>query len=156
MSKFKVGDVVLRNHNPSGRWQEFAQQTPSTQYTVTAVNGRWIQVNGYSFLDDTCPFLGTNFTLAAELQDDELPPAPESVSYYNSYIVGQNDQYLVLDGYCDYYPDKGLMFLGIVPRGSTRATKEIGINMDADAALQLAHDLTRMAMEIKRKEKQDD
>lgn len=89
--------------------------------------------------------------------DDPLPPAPESVRYYNSYIVGRNDQHLILDGHNDNHPGMNLMYLGIVPRtGSTRATKEIGINMDADTALQLAHDLRRMAMEVKRKEKQND
>ena len=46
------------------------------------------------------------------------------------------------------------MYIGVIPRkGSTRAQEEIGINIDPDSALQLAHDLRRMAMEIKRKEK---
>ena len=63
-----------------------------------------------------------------------------------------NDQRLVLERASE--TDEGLMYIGIVPKkGSTRAKQEIGINMSPDAALQLAHDLRRMAMSVKRGQK---
>lgn len=83
---------------------------------------------------------------------DELPQVPSSVTYLNTKRDPGNDQRLVLER--DSETDEGLLYIGVVPRkNSTRAEQEIGINMSPDAALQLAHDLRRMAMEIKRKEK---
>lgn len=62
------------------------------------------------------------------------------------------DQRLVLEK--DNGDGEGLMYIGVIPKkGSTRAEQEIGINIDPDSALQLAHDIRRMAMDIKRKEK---
>ena len=83
---------------------------------------------------------------------DELPPVPASVTYMNFKRDPGNDQRLVLDK--DNGEGEGLMYIGVIPRkGSTRAQMEIGINIDPDSALQLAHDLCRMAMDIKRKGK---
>lgn len=83
---------------------------------------------------------------------DELPPVPDKVAYMNSKRDSGNDQRLVIEN--DNGCGEGLMYIGVIPRnGSTRAQEEIGINIDPDSALQLAHDLRRMAMEIKRKEK---
>lgn len=85
---------------------------------------------------------------------DELPPVPASVAYMNYKRDPGNDQRLVIDK--DNGDGEGLMYIGVIPKkGSTRARVEIGINIDPDSALQLAHDLRRMAMEIKRKEKQN-
>lgn len=70
----------------------------------------------------------------------------------NSKRDSGNDQRLVLEK--DNGCGEGLMYIGVIPRkGSTRAQEEIGINIDPDSALQLAHDLRRMAMEVKRKKK---
>ena len=63
-----------------------------------------------------------------------------------------NDQRLVLDK--DNGEGEGLMYIGVIPRnGSTRAQMGIGINIDPDSALQLAHDIRRMAMAVKREQK---
>lgn len=83
---------------------------------------------------------------------DELPPVPDKVAYMNSKRNPGNDQRLVVDK--DNGEEEGLMYIGIIPRkGSTRAQEEIGINIDPDSALQLAHDLRRMAMSVKREQK---
>ena len=146
MSNFKIGDTVRR----VGTWG-LSVGLPAGKVGIVGelFGSDLVEIKGYG------DWLHTTESLELVTQDDGLPPAPKSVRYYSSYIVGRNDQHLVLDGYNNSYPDKALMYLGIVPRtGSTRASKKIGINMDADTALQLAHDLRRMAMEIKRKEKQ--
>lgn len=76
-------------------------------------------------------------------QDDPLPPAPESVRYYSNTPVNVN--YLEIQ---------------IGPRSEEVCiTSTCGLNtfcnyLEPDAVLQLAHDLNRMANEIKRKEKQ--
>lgn len=86
-------------------------------------------------------------------QDDPLPPAPKSVRYYNSFIMGNNDQNLTVEP-APEYPEGGLLHLLITPNShSTRKVAPLSINMDPDAALQLAHDLNRMANEIKRRER---
>lgn len=146
MSNFKIGDTVRRVHT----WGDFGGLPGGEVGIVSVLHGNDIvEIKGYGdWLHAT-----ENLELVEQI-DDELPPAPDSVRYYNSYIVGHNDQHLILDGYNATHPGMNLMYLGIVPRtGSTSANKEIGINMDADAALQLAHDLRRMAMEIRRKER---
>lgn len=81
-------------------------------------------------------------------QDDPLPPAPESVMY-----IGRQVQTRILrvKTYA-VAPRERVVDLhiggGILGDGKS-------CSLDADAALQLAHDLNRMANEIKRKEKQD-
>lgn len=74
-------------------------------------------------------------------QDDPLPPAPESVRYYTSPGKGN-----YLDVHIDTY--------GELCIAATSGRDTFYNYLDADAALQLAHDLNRMANEIKRKEKQ--
>lgn len=154
MTKFKVGDIVVGNQDNEINGVEQGQL-----YEVVATEAE----GGYDYIQTNsslgCWVLSERFDLYKAVpyveQDDPLPPAPESVSYYNSYInqLG-NDQHLVLVKDNKNHPDEGLMYLGIVPRtGSTRANDEIGINLDPDAALQLAHDLNRMANEIKRRER---
>lgn len=146
MVNFKVGDTVKR---VSG-WG-LSDGLPVGEVGIVSK----LRGNGLVEIEGCGNWLHTTKSLELVTQDDELPPAPESVRYYNSYIVGRNDQHLVLDKSHTDHPGINLLYLGIVPRtGSTRANEEIGINMDADTALQLAHDLRRMAMESKRKEKQ--
>lgn len=80
-----------------------------------------------------------------ETEDDPLPPAPESVMYISA-TRGVERQLRVqalgdrLDVHC-----------GTDVRGEGRS-----VVLDPDAALQLAHDLRRMAMDIKRKQKEVD
>ncbi|UVX31843.1 hypothetical protein A1d_00042 [Klebsiella phage VLCpiA1d] len=153
MHKFKVGDKVVRKEG-MGKDTFFQERLGSKiYYVVTSVSsgGYWLQLDGWCSNHNTHPWYVLNFELYQE-PGDELPPVPASVTYMNSKRDSRNDQRLVLEK--DNGCGEGLMYIGIIPRkGSTRAQEEIGINIDPDSALQLAHDLRRMAMEIKRKEK---
>jgi hypothetical protein len=153
MSMFKVGDKVIRKES-CGEDEFFRSKLGrDAYYTVTAVSGGggFIQVDGWVLRSDKYPWSADNFELYQE-PEDELPPVPLSVSYLNTKRDPGNDQRLVLER--DSETDEGLLYIGVVPRkNSTRAEQEIGINMSPDAALQLAHDIRRMAMDIKRKEK---
>lgn len=81
-------------------------------------------------------------------QDDPLPPAPGSVRY--------NDEYPYRSAYkqtwLDVKQDDNQVY---IETGQYGESKGVGMVLSADAALQLAHDLNRMANEIKRKEKQN-
>ncbi|QBP07098.1 hypothetical protein CPT_Minorna_047 [Escherichia phage Minorna] len=152
MSKFKIGDKVVRK-SPDDRSPFKKHQGDFDYYTVTAMtsSGHWLQLDNFTIDYDCCPWYAPNFKLYQE-PDDELPPVPASVAYMNSKRDHGNDQRLVLER-CSW-TDENLLYIGVVPRkNSTRAEREIGINMSPDAALQLAHDLRRMAMDIKRKGK---
>lgn len=152
MSKFKVGDKVVRTKD-CGKDENFLSKLGrDIYYTVTSVIGdHWLQVDGWVDGADEHPWYARNFELYQE-PEDELPPVPDSVAYLNTKRDPGNDQRLVLER--DSETDEGLLYIGIVPRkGSTRAEREIGINMSPDAALQLAHDLRRMAMSVKREQK---
>lgn len=153
MHKFKVGDKVVRKEE-MGKDTFFQDRLGGKiYYIVTSVSdgGYWLQLDGWCSNHNTHPWYVLNFELYQE-QDEELPPVPSSVYYLNTKRDRGNDQRLVLE--MDSETDEGLLYIGVVPRkNSTRAEQEIGINMSPDAALQLAHDLRRMAMNIKRKEK---
>ena len=92
--------------------------------------------------DTVVTHLSAGFELVGE-QDDLLPPAPESVRYYTS-PAEMN--------YLDIY----MTICGELCIAATSDRDTFYNHLDADAALQLAHDLTRMAMEIKRKQKQQE
>ena len=154
MPKFKVGDKVVRSTDLN---QEIflLHAGKKDYYTVTGVSssGMWLQLDCKTRDGDNYPWLALYYELYQEPQN-ELPPVPDKVAYMNSKRDRGNDQRLVLEK--DNGDGEGLMYIGVVPKkGSTRAKVEIGINIDPDSALQLAHDLRRMAMEIKRKEKQN-
>ena len=153
MSKlFKVGDKVVRTKDCDKDENFLSKVGQDIYYTVTSIIGDcWLQVDGWVDGGDRHPWYSSNFELYQE-PEDELPPVPASVAYMNSKRDPGNDQRLVIDK--DNGDGKGLMYIGVIPRkGSARAKVEIGINIDPDSALQLAHDLRRMAMDIKRKEK---
>ena len=155
MSKFKIGDKVVLAPGTGCATDFYDLQGDRDYYTVTDVASEgafWLQLDF-----KTCnrvnpyPWPWAYFNMYQE-PVDELPPVPSSVSYLNTKRDPGNDQRLVLER--DSETDEGLLYIGIVPRkSSTRAEREIGINMSPDSALQLAHDLRRMAMDIKRKEK---
>lgn len=149
MSKFKVGDKVVRTKVYENFLSKLGRDI---YYTVTSVSGAYcLQVNGWVDGGDEHPWYSYNFELYQE-PEDELPPVPDREVYLNFKCDRRNDQRLVLDK--DNGDGEGLMYIGVIPRtGSTLAQMEIGINIDPDSALQLAHDIRRMAMEIKRKEK---
>lgn len=153
MHKFKVGDKVVRTKD-CGKDEHFLSNLgQKIYYTVTSVIGDyWLQVDEWVDREDKHPWYTLNFELYQEPEDEELPPVPASVAYMNSKRDPGNDQRLVIDK--DNGDGEGLMYIGVIPRkGSTRAKVEIGINIDPDSALQLAHDIRRMAMSVKREQK---
>lgn len=87
-----------------------------------------------------------------ETEDDPLPPVPESVLYREEDSpVGTDAELLV----------KGSKYGGLLLELRARRESDgkfacAGMRLDPDAALQLAHDLRRMAMDIKRKQKEVD
>lgn len=154
MRKFKVGDkvAVVAGKVNIGFMDLLRSELGVREYhtiTYTSAEGYWLQLDGMVCYGDPVPWCSEYFELYQE-PDDELPPVPASVAYMNSKRDRGNDQRLVLER-CSW-TDESLLYIGIVPKkNSTRAEQEIGINMSPDAALQLAHDLRRMAMDIKRK-----
>lgn len=149
MSKFKVGDKVVRTVRGREAEDFLRMLGEAAYYTVTSVSfgGCWLQVNGVPKVYDENPWAATNFELYKE-PEDELPPVPDSVYY--------PDMYTLLTG----LPAAGGTS-GLTARKSPYTSEAISLSidgskwtrLDADAALQLAHDLRRMAMDIRRKEK---
>lgn len=149
MRKFKVGDKVVRAVCCSEDEDFLNMLGEAAYYTVTSVHpmSYWLQVNGVSKRYDKHPWCRINFELYQE-PDDELPPVPDSVYY--------PDMYTLLTGLPAVGGTSGLT-VWKSPYTSEAISLSIDdskwTRLDADAALQLAHDLRRMAMDIKRKEK---
>lgn len=148
MPKFKVGDKVVRKpgtNNPIFELYEGAFD----YYPITSMSadGCWLQLNNSIVGVGGHYWDVSNFELYQE-PDDELPPVPDSVYY--------PDMYTLLTGLQAVGGTSGLTV-----RKSPYTSEAISLSiddskwtrLDADAALQLAHDLRRMAMDIKRKEK---
>ncbi|HBM2443526.1 TPA: hypothetical protein LU182_004167 [Enterobacter hormaechei subsp. xiangfangensis] len=142
MTKFKVGDIVVGNQDNEANGVEQGQL-----YEVVATEREC----GYDYIKTDLSMgswvLSERFDLykaASQVeQDDPLPPAPESALYVNKWRWGVEVRNL---------GDEVRIGTGnpnSCKHGWTYAT------LDPDAALQLAHDLNRMANEIKRKEKQN-
>lgn len=146
MSKlFKVGDKVQRVMTIEGKTLrgEIVTKGPGPAIDIKLTEG----AGSYNAGDI---YGGSIYFWEVIKEADELPPVPASVTYMNFKRDPGNDQRLVIDK----YNGEDLMYIGVIPKkGSTRAKAEIGINIDPDSALQLAHDLRRMAMDIKRKGK---
>lgn len=155
MSKFKVGDKVVRTVR--GREDEdfLRMLGEAAYYTVTSVSfgGCWLQVNGVSKVYDENPWAATNFELYKE-PEDELPPVPDSVLYYNSTRNVDNFQHMLVQPHWEL---EGHLSIAIVKSGKKFDPLSYGdvlsLNLEPDAALQLAHDLRRMAMSVKREHK---
>lgn len=141
MYKFKVGDKVVRTvDSPAFRLIQGVKE----YYIVTDVGtgGYWLQLDGVRDKEDPRPWYWNNFELYQEPGDDELPPVPDSVSYLKE--NGRRKLVARING------DLVNVLLSLSYHNITDA---VGYSMEPDAALQLAHDLRRMAMDIKRKEK---
>jgi hypothetical protein len=159
MHKFKVGDKVVRKEG-MGKDTFFQDRLGGKMYyVVTSVSagGYWLQLDGWCSNHNTHPWYVLNFELYQEPKD-ELPPVPDSVMYFNSVRDNGNDQHLVLErtDRSDAWHDEATAHIGlkVAPRtGSKRAAEAIGINLTPEAALQLAHDIRRMAMQVKREHK---
>lgn len=149
MHKFKVGDKVVGEAGPGFMELLRYNQGVKDYYTVTrtSAGGYWLQLDGMQRYGDPVPWCAEYFKLYQE-PDDELPPVPDSVYY--------PDMYTLLTGLQAVGGTSGLTV-----RKSPYTSEAISLSiddskwtrLDADAALQLAHDLRRMAMDIKRKEK---
>lgn len=149
MSKFKVGDKVVGEAGPGFMELLKYNQGVKDYYTVTrtSAGGYWLQLDGMQRYGDPVPWCAEYFKLYQE-PDDELPPVPDSVYY--------PDMYTLLTGLQAVGGTSGLTV-----RKSPYTSEAISLSiddskwtrLDADAALQLAHDLRRMAMDIKRKGK---
>ncbi|QHJ80658.1 MAG: hypothetical protein [Caudoviricetes sp.] len=144
MNNFKIGDVVERLDD------DFLSLVGPGPHVVTGVGTYgWLQINDWCDRSgNTHPWSPQYFTLV-DGGDDELPPAPESVRYNEG-----TDAYPLEVKSLEanpYYPRR--IRIGILCGTSDVSHKYHAV--DPDTALQLAHDLTRMAMEIKRKEKQN-
>lgn len=138
MVNFKIGDTVERVEAGAGglRAGERGIVTGSSfGYVLIAGKGSWKHALWTLRLVDE--------------QDDPLPPAPESVRY-NEGAVGFTFEVKSLGGN-NPFPHR--IRLGVLCGDCDITHKYVCV--DPDTALQLAHDLRRMAMEIKRKEKQD-
>lgn len=157
MSKFKVGDKVVRSTDLNK--EIFLRHAGKKDYyIVTGVSssGMWLQLDCKTRDGDNYPWLASYYELYQE-PEDELPPVPDSVMYFNSVRDEGNDQHLVVEMTNKHYGwnDEADAHIGlrVVPKTSWAGACMVGINLTPDAALQLAHDIRRMAMDIKRKEK---
>lgn len=148
MSKFNVGDTVVRkvglDNNP------LRAALGNGPYIVTAVSegARWFCINNWDDGGiDPYPWYDNNFERVDE-HDDPLPPAPSYVYY--------PDMYELITGKRAVGDTNGLT-VRVSPFTAGALSLQVDgskwTRIDADAALQLAHDLRRMAMELKRKEK---
>lgn len=146
MSKFKVGDKVVRTVESKTFW---LIQGVKNYYIVTDVGagGYWLQLDGVRDKEDTCPWYAPNFELYKEPEDDELPPVPKSVLYVG---IQEMRRTLLVRPYNNVTLGSKALDLYIT---GERAADGKSCSLTPDMALQLAHDLRRMAMEIKRKEK---
>lgn len=145
MGNFKTGDVVVCMDN-TRYTSQVKLGVPKVVRSVSPC-GKYLRV----FRDDNQEIGGyyaEDFILFQEEQDDPLPPAPESVRY-NEGTVGFPFEVKSLLGN-NLFPHR--IRLGVLCGDRDIAHKYVCV--DPDTALQLAHDLRRMAMEIKRKEKQ--
>ncbi|CAK6604432.1 unknown function [Klebsiella phage vB_Kpn_K15PH90] len=146
MSKlFKVGDKVQRTKKIDGKIMRGVIVTkrpgPAIDIKLTEGAGNYAAGDIYG---------GSIYFWEVIEETDELPPVPDSV----------------------YYPDMFELLTGVRAAGGTsgltlrkspytHSAVSLSIDdskwtrLDADAALQLAHDLRRMAMGIKRKGKAD-
>lgn len=145
MSKFKVGDKVVVDTTNTVFMERVLSGLGSRKYytvTRTSGGGYWLQLDGMQCYGDPVPWCSEYFELYQE-PDDELPPAPSSVSY-----LKENGRRKLVANICG-----GSVVNVMLSLGCCEKTKVLGYSLEPDAALQLAHDLRRMAMEIRRKEK---
>lgn len=146
MSKFKVGDKVVRKEWCGEDEYFISKLGGSPYYIVTSVSagGCFIQVDGFIMHSDRHPWYFNNFELYQE-PEDELPPVPRSVSYLKE--NGRRKLVASING--------GSVVNVLLSLDYCGKPEVLGYSMEPDAALQLAHDIRRMAMDIKRKEKAD-
>lgn len=157
MSKFKIGDKVVLAPGTGCATDFYDLQGDRDYYTVTDVASEgayWLQLDFKTRNRvDLYPWHWSYFNMYQEPKD-ELPPVPDSVMYYNSTTSEDNFQHMLVQPHWEL---EGHLTIAIVKSGKKFDPSAYGdvlsLNLEPDAALQLAHDLRRMAMDIKRKEK---
>lgn len=139
MVKFKAGDkAVLLSVEPGWGVAAGTEVTIKEPFISSAGPGYWVEL---------CDEPGSRIYYTERRLgpvDDPLPPAPKSVMY----LKEEGQRKLT----ASMYPSSVSIKIHLEYPGTVKC---LGYSMEPDAALQLAHDLTRMAMEIKRKEKQN-
>lgn len=148
MSKFKIGDKVVRlAGSKSGKFSRLLECKDYYTVTTTSPGGYWLQVDGVLDGHDPVPWHWANFELYLEPEDEGLPPAPTSVLYigvqdrYRALTVRPYDRFKTGEWYVDLHIGGGVI-------GDGKSC-----SLSADDVLRLAHDLRRMAMEVRRKER---
>lgn len=140
MNNFKIGDTVRRVRT----WGGSDGLRGGEVGVVSVLHGsNIVEIKGYgdwSHLTESLELV--------EQVDDELPPAPESVLYIG---LQQHVHRRLQVTVCTAADGGSVVDLHI---GGGKLGDGKSCALDPDAALQLAHDLNRMANEIKRKEKQ--
>lgn len=121
-------------------WEESIEQKPGDRFCRCGVDFE-VYTRKYS-RSTTTGYDAVYLLPPLETEDDPLPPAPRGALYINSNGWGLKVQ---------HDSEAGLLIATGDPQKPNRGW--VGATIDADAALQLAHDLRRMAMNIKRKEK---
>jgi hypothetical protein len=136
MQKFKAGDTVERVKS------EFAGMYVGDRAVVRFCTGRGALSGHYHYLLEGYPLEHSEYNLKLVQEgDDPLPPAPEVVMYHSD-----NNPDRRLDVSCA--TDCLMLYSRKVSQHDVTV-----LRLDPDAALQLAHDLTRMAMQIKREQR---
>lgn len=145
MSKFKIGDKVVLAPGTSCATAFYDLQGDRDYYTVTDVASEgafWLQLDFKTRNRvDPYPWHWSYFNMYQE-PEDELPPVPRSVSY-----LKENGRRKLVAGI------NGDLVNVLISLSYCGKPEVLGYSMEPDAALQLAHDLNRMANEIKRKQK---
>lgn len=125
-------------------WEESIEQKPGDRFCRC---GKDFEEYTRTYAEDTATGYSVAYLLPPlETEDDPLPPAPESARY-----IGLNS---VVRSQLDLWPHADTLRIK-VGNGQCDESSKVVI-LDPDAALQLAHDLRRMAMDIKRKQKEVD
>ena len=139
---------------------------PDWATAVARLNGHWYweeslgQENGMRFqniqgaivatYDNNCKKGYDASWLLPAIEEAQLPPAPESVAYreeqgpLNTSATLSITRSKVMDGLC--------VHISAVDHNTGR-TGDVAMRLEPDDILQLASDLRRMAMDIKRKQK---
>lgn len=144
MSKFKVGDSVTLCGRPEQiRTIINVPLRYSDESWATHPDKIWLDGSVWTYASS----VGGHYPV-----DDELPPAPESVVYREEDSPLNTDAELLVCS--SMYGGLLIQLKAVDTRDGTYANA--GMRIDADSALQLSHDLLRMAMTLKRKEKADE
>lgn len=133
-------------------WEESLEQADGKRFQSVGKDVTWVYDK-----DDVRGYTASYHLPPLQPQDDPLPPVPESVMYYNSTRSARNTQHLIVQPHWEL--EERLTVAVIKDGGHLFSSSEWGdtlsVNLDPDSALQLAHDIRRMAMQIKRNHKQE-